>query len=105
GQGPCVSGAAGRNLTVTGVGGVPADAASVALNVTVVQPSAPGYVTVSPTGQPRPLAANLTYVAGQIVPNMVLAKVGTGGQINIFTSGDCPHVVVDVAGWFAAPPS
>ncbi len=100
GQGPCVAGA--RNVTVAPVTGVPADAAAVALNVTVVKPSAPGYATVYPTGSARPTASNLNFQRGQVVPNHVTAKVGTGGQVTVFTSGGCPHVVVDVAGYFEA---
>ncbi len=100
GQGPCVSGA--RDVTVAPSSGVPADAAAVALNVTVVGPSAPGYATVYPTGQARPTASNLNYLRGQVVPNHVTAKVGAGGKVTVFTSGGCPDVVVDVAGYFVA---
>ena len=67
-------------LQVGGVAGVPADAAAVTLNVTVTNPSAAGFVTVWPCGQPRPLASNLNYVAGQSVPNLVLAKLGAAGE-------------------------
>ena len=98
GQGPCIAGA--RNVTVAPSTGVPADAAAVALNVTVVQPASPGYATVYPAGNPRPTASNLNYTKGQVVPNHVTAKVGTGGNITVFTSGGCPHVVVDVAGYY-----
>ncbi len=98
GQGPCIAGA--RNVTVAPSTGVPADAAAVALNVTVVQPASPGYATVYPAGNPRPTASNLNYTKGQVVPNHVTAKVGTGGNITVFTSGGCPHVIVDVAGYY-----
>src|SRR3954447_26728691 len=37
-----------RSLQIAGVGGVPAGAIAVALNVTVTEPTAPGYVTVWP---------------------------------------------------------
>src|SRR5207237_22129 len=48
------------DLTVTGVGGVPASGVTaVVLNVTVTDTSAPSFLTVWPTGQPRPLASNL----------------------------------------------
>jgi len=55
-----------------------------------------------PTGLALPTASNLNYAAGQTVPNMVLAKVGAGGQVSIFTSAGCPNVIVDVVGWYAA---
>jgi hypothetical protein len=33
------------------------------------------------------------------VPNLVVAKVGTGGKVSIFNSAGTSHVVADVAGW------
>jgi len=99
GQGPCVTGT--RDLTVTGgLTTVPDTAAAVALNVTVVSPYAPGYVTVFPKGATRPTASNLNYRAGQIVPNNVVVKVGSAGQISLFAFDGCPNLVVDVVGYF-----
>jgi alpha-tubulin suppressor-like RCC1 family protein len=99
-QGPCVS-SIPRNLPLAGTNGVPADATSVALNVTVVSPSAAGFLTVWPSGEQMPLASNLNFMPGQVVPNMVIVKLGSDGAINLYSNGGCPHVVVDVAGWFA----
>ena len=90
-----------RNLVVTGRGGVPATGVgAVALNVTVTNPAAPSFLTVWPTGAPRPTAANLNFVAGQTVPNMVVAKVGAAGEVSIYNFGGDVDVVVDVMGWF-----
>lgn len=103
GVGPVGSGTS-KNLVVTGRGGVPiADVGAVALNVTVTNPTAPSFLTVWPTGAAMPTAANLNYVAGQSVPNMVMAKVGTDGQISMFNFSGTADVVVDVLGWF--PPT
>ena len=99
GQGPCVTDT--RNLTVTGGSTtVPDTAAAVSLNVTVVSPLTPGYVTVYPNGDSRPTASNLNYTTGQIVPNNVTVKVGTAGQVAIYAFGGCPDVVVDVVGYY-----
>lgn len=87
------------SLKVTGRGGVPADAGAVALNVTVTDTSAPSYLTVFPTGSPVPRASNLNFVAGQTVPNMVVSKVGDGGQVSLFNLSGSVNVVVDVLGW------
>ena len=46
-------------VVVLGLGGVPGDAAAVALNVTVTEPNAPGYVTAYPCGVQPPDASNL----------------------------------------------
>src|SRR5262249_41043296 len=59
-------------LQVTGRGGVPADATAVALNVTATNGVGPGFVTVFPCGASQPLASNLNFVAGEIIPNLVL---------------------------------
>jgi hypothetical protein len=89
------------NLQVTGRGGVPATGVSaVVLNVTVTQPTAASYLTVYPTGEAMPLAANLNFVPGQTVPNLVTAKVGANGQVTIFNGAGTTQVVADVAGWF-----
>jgi hypothetical protein len=78
--------------------GVPPDATSVVLNVTVVNPGAPGYMTVYPTGQAQPASSNLNYVAGQTVPNLVDVGLGTGGDVSIYTSAKS-NVIVDVEGY------
>jgi hypothetical protein len=87
------------DVQVTGRGGVPATGVSaVILNATVVGPAILGYLTISPTGSPIPLASDLNYAAGEIRPNLVVVRVGTGGKINLYTSARS-HVVFDVAGW------
>ncbi len=87
-------------LTVAPNGAVPADAAAVALNVTATEAAGWGYLTVYPCDEPRPEASNVNYDPGQTIPNLVLAKVGAGGKVCIYSHADT-HVVVDLAGWFA----
>ena len=84
-------------VTVTGRGGVPGDADAVMVNVTAVFPDGPGYVTVFPCGEPQPLASSVNDAAGQVVPNAVLAKVGSGGRICVYTSSGT-DLLVDVTG-------
>ena len=84
---------------VLGRGGVPANASSAVLNVTVTEPVAPGYATVYPCGIEPPLASNLNFVAGQTIPNAVLTKIGTNGDICIYNS-QATHLVTDVTGYF-----
>ena len=75
---------------------------AVVLNVTVTQTTAPSFLTVFPTGEALPLAANLNYVAGQTVPNLVTAKLGANGRISLYNAAGSTHVVADVAGWYDA---
>ena len=75
--------------------------AMVAMNVTVTNPSAHAYLTVFPNGEPVPNASNLNFVAGQTVPNLVLARVGAGSSVNLMINSGTADVVADVVGWVA----
>jgi uncharacterized protein (DUF1501 family) len=94
GQGPLA-------LPIVGRDGIPAAGVSaVLLNVTAVSPTADTYVTVYPRGAERPLAANLNAVAGQIVPNMVLGRLGDDGAVALFNYAGVVDLVADAMGWF-----
>lgn len=87
------------NLQVAGVNGVPSNATAVVINVTAVQPTAKSYATVWPAGATRPTAASLNFEIGQTVPNLVIARVGTGGAISIYNNGGSTHFIGDVLGY------
>ncbi len=91
---------AGRayELTVAGRGGIPTDADAVMLNVTAVGPDDFGFITVYPCGSSRPNASNVNYVPGQVVPNAVLAKVGSSGRVCFYTLATT-HLIVDATGY------
>lgn len=88
------------DVQVVGAGGVPAGATAVALNITATEPSAGSFLTVWPTGQPRPLASSVNMAPGQTVANMVLARVGADGKVTVFNNTGSTHVVVDVLSAF-----
>lgn len=79
---------------------VPIGAPTFALNVTVVNPERPGYITVYPCGTTRPVASNLNYVAGQTVANNVVASSGASDQVCFYSSAGV-DLVVDITGYFA----
>jgi len=88
-------------VTVDGLAGVPSTGVgAVVLNVTAVRPTASGHLTVYPAGGSAPLASNVNYTAGEVVPNRVVVPVGTGGVVEVLSSAGHPDVLVDVAGWF-----
>ena len=88
-------------VQVTARYGIPDDAAAVSLNVTSVDSSSSGFLTMFPCGTPRPTASTLNYVSGQAIANAALAKAGSGGNVCIYTQ-DATHLLVDVTGWFPA---
>lgn len=95
------------DVTVTGVGGVPASGVSgVVLNVTTDRPTGVrSFVTVWPTGEARPDASSLNMVAGETAPNLVFARVGAGGKVSFFNDLGDTHLLADVLGWFGTAPA
>ena len=70
-------------------------------SMAVTEPAAAGFVTVWAGGAPRPTASNLNFVAGQTVPNLVVAPVGADGKIQLYNSaGGSTELVADVAGYY-----
>ena len=90
-------------LDILGRGGVPGTGVdSVVLNVTSVGPSATGWLTAWPTGVAKPHVANLSYRQGEIIPNMIICKVGPDGRINLEASAGDLELVADVVGCYSA---
>jgi trimeric autotransporter adhesin len=86
-------------VQISGRVGLPIDPSAAVLNVTVTEPVAPGYVTVFPCGTAPPTASNINVVAGATVADLVVAKIGVGGAVCIF-SQSATHLVVDIDGFF-----
>ena len=109
--GPFVS-AVPQKLQVTGTA-VPTGATGVLLNVTVVAPSANGFLAVRPgdaTGEAA--TSSLNFNAGETVPNSVqvgLPTTGTNaGKIDITynaygVAGPTAEVLIDVVGYMIPP--
>ena len=93
-----------RNLDVTDTfgSGVPATGVqAVVVNLTAVTPTRSTHLTVWPTATTRPTASNLNLGAGQIRPNLVVAKVGGDGRVQVFNNSGSVEVVADIVGWYA----
>ncbi len=80
-----------------GRAGVAADAAAVILNVTAINPSGVGFLTVYPCGA-VPLASSLNYGPGDVVGNEVVAKLSATGTLCIYTEAET-HLTADVVGY------
>lgn len=100
-EAPAFGPAETRVLQVTGRAGVPGNATAVALNVTQIESTGAGFITVWPTGSVLPVASNLNGAVGRTRPNMVVVKLGAGGKINLFNSEGTSHLAVDVIGYYA----
>jgi Regulator of chromosome condensation (RCC1) repeat len=101
GAGP-VGNRATVELVVLGRGGVPSTGVTaVVVNITAVQPTAGGFTTVYPTGDPQPNASSLNWTPGIVIPNLVTVKVGAEGKISIFNSDGNTNYLADVTGWYS----
>jgi YVTN family beta-propeller protein len=89
-------------LQVTGAGGVPVEATGVVLNLTVTRATGAGFVTAYPSGTAQPEASVLNYTPGEDIANMVTARLGAGGAIDLYNSQADVHLVADVAGYLVA---
>ena len=91
-----------RSFPINGLAGVPPNAVAVVANITAVGPSGGGYLSVWPTGKPRPDVSNLNFVPGQTVPNLAFLTLNNGGA-DVYNATGTTHVLIDVAGWFGPP--
>ena len=82
------------------VGGIGA----VVVNVTVVEPTADGYITVYPNGGSVPNASTINFKAGRTVANQATVPVSSDGKIAVFNKSGATHVLVDVVGWWSGVP-
>ncbi|MFE5582304.1 beta strand repeat-containing protein [Kitasatospora sp. NPDC056531] len=87
-------------VQVAGANGIPAGATAAVLNVTVTGTTGAGHVTVFGDGSAAPTTSNVNYMAGQTVPNMVVAPVGAGGYVDLVNAGPSLDLVVDITGYF-----
>ena len=85
----------------SGVTGAPATStiSAVVLNVTVVSPTANGFVSAYPDGTPVPKSSNLNYSANEVVPNLTTVMVGQDGKVDVYTTATT-HLVADVEGYY-----
>lgn len=94
------------NVPVSGVGGVPADAAAVVVNIAVTDTDAASFIEGYPTGSPPSSSTptvNQNWVAGETLSTKAIIGVGSGGSITLANHAGDADVVVDVDGYFTGP--
>ena len=87
------------SLKVAGVDGVPADATAVALNVTAVGASTPGYLTVWPDGPAQPTTSSLNMNNSGAVANFDIVPIGADGKIDFATTSATVNLLADITGY------
>ena len=67
------------------------------VNLTGVNPTTAGFITVWPSGTPKPDTSNLNLAAGETAANLAIVGVGAGGMLS-FSSSMATDLVVDIMG-------
>lgn len=103
GTGPLAAGSH-VELQVVGRGGdgnaVPADARTVALNVTSTGAAGAGFLTAWPCDQERPTASSVNYLTADPVANSIIVALSAEGTVCIYAGVASTDVVVDVTSYF-----
>lgn len=94
--------AAGRivKFAVAGRGGIPADAAAVTINMTVLGPARAGSISVFPGDTAWNGAASISFAARQAKQNMITAKLGGGSLAVRNNITSAIQVIGDVVGYY-----
>ena len=101
--GPALAAAQARSFQFGGKCGLPATAKAVSVNLTVVQPANPGYLTLYPADGLAPLASNVNFAPGQIRANnaVLLLATDASSRLTVFNgSSGTTHFILDVNGYF-----
>ncbi len=77
-------------------------ATAVALNVTVIAPTAAGYVTVYPGGEAVPLASTVNFAKDQTVAHFTVVGLSSKGTVTVYNSAGDTNIAVDVLGWYSS---
>ena len=87
------------DLMIAGVNGVPLDAISVSLNVTVVGGTTPSFLTIFGTGVARPGTSSVNWVNGNPVANAVTSRLGSDGKVSFYNEAGDVQIIADLVGY------
>jgi hypothetical protein len=91
-----------RPLAIGGVDAIPADAAGISGNLTVVNPSSNGFAFISPAVVTSPTSSTLNAVATKSIANGFDVALQGGGLYLIWcgTAGSTADLQLDVTGYW-----
>jgi len=100
--GPALSAGWERFFSIAGACDVPESAKAIAVNVAVTASTASGHLRLYPAGAPVPLAAAVSYRAGQTRSSNALVRLNAAGEMAVYCGqgAGTAHIVLDVVGYF-----
>lgn len=84
-------------VPIGGRGGLPDDLSLVAVNLTVVDPDGPGYVTAYPCDAGLGDTSSVNFTVGETVANSGIFRVGSDDSLCLYAH-ESLHLLMDVAG-------
>jgi hypothetical protein len=93
------------DVSVGGTNGLPTRGiAGAALNLSVISPTAGGFLRAWPLGDPEPTISHTNFGSGPGRDALAVVRPGIEGKVRIRNlSSAAVHFVVDLEGWFADP--
>jgi hypothetical protein len=91
------------SFPATGACGIPADAVAVAINATVISPTATGNLKLYPSGAVPPQASTVNFAAPANRAGSAIVPLGVKGEVDVLLSSGTADLVVDVSGYFISP--
>jgi hypothetical protein len=79
---------------------IPNIAQAYSFNITLVPSGFVNFITVWPTGQPRPNASTLNGYVGTVIANAAIVPAGAMGSVDVFAS-DSTNIIIDINGYYA----
>lgn len=77
---------------------LPASVTAVTLNLTATGGTTSTFVTVWPSGTPRPATSNLNAMTGLGTTNQVVVAIGADRKVNLYNKNGSTHLAVDLTG-------
>jgi len=101
--GPALVASSPRVFALNGACGVPAGAKAISVNLTVVQPTNPGFLTLYPSDGLPPPTSSVNFSPNQVRANNAVLLLATNGtsQVTVLNgSAGTTHFILDVNGYF-----
>lgn len=103
-DGPVLQSGLTRTVTAHGKCGIPSIAMALAVNITAVQPTSNGYLTLHSGNDAAPLASNITFGPDQTrTCNAIVGLRYNGSTLSIepaVVGNGTVHAIIDVVGYF-----
>jgi hypothetical protein len=104
--GPALTAGSPRNFPIAAQCGVPSSAKAATLNVTIVGPTADGFLSIWPFNTALPTVSTINASAGEpALANGAIVPLTTDPSFNVSVvygtaGGGTTHVILDVTGYF-----